>query len=83
MADNKWKAFSEKYAAVIASISEDERNRIGAWQPNLDSARDMLISKTKKETNRIRKDDIACYGIPEDFDYESCMADIDAVIKQS
>ncbi len=79
MADSKWKSFSEKYAAVIASISEDERNRVGAWKPNLDSARDMLVAKTKKETNRIRKDDFVCYGIPDDFDYGTCIEDIEAV----
>jgi len=82
MADNKWKTFSEKYATVIASISEDERNKVGAWKPNLDSARDMLVARVKKELNRIRKDDFECYGIPDDFDYETCMADIDAVIKK-
>lgn len=82
MADNKWKAFSETYAAVIADISEDERNRVGAWKPNLDAARDMLIAQTKKVTNRIRKDDFVCHGIPDDFDYEACIAEIDAVLKK-
>ncbi|MDD3350110.1 MAG: hypothetical protein PHC40_04540 [Eubacteriales bacterium] len=82
MADNKWKAFSEKYEAVIVSISEDPRNRVGAWKPNLDSSRDMLVASTKKATNRIRKDDFVCYGIPDDFDYEACIVDIDAVTKK-
>lgn len=81
MTDNKWKSFSEKYADVITNISNDEGNKIGAWKPNLDAARDMLISQTKKEMNRARKDDNVCSGIPKDFDYQACMADIDAVIK--
>ncbi|MGI6727301.1 MAG: hypothetical protein ACOX4P_01885 [Anaerovoracaceae bacterium] len=81
MTDNKWKNFSEKYADVISSISNDERNRIGAWKPGLDAARDMLISETQKQMKRITRDDFECYGIPGDFDFETCMADIDTVIK--
>ena len=75
-----WSEFEEKYKAVIDAITKDDGNAIGAWHPGFTAARDMLIKQAEKALGH-RWTDEECAGIPDDFDFEACYEDIEAIRK--